>query len=62
MATAEVIRVIKTCSSVTNKVSDVVDISFIGDDGSRIVRTVSRKHGEMQVGQIVPTNITNMEG
>lgn len=61
MTTAKVIRVTKTRSSATNSVSDVVDISYVGDDGNQIVRTISRSHGEMQVGQIVPADITSMK-
>ena len=59
MKTATVIRVTKTASVVNRKVTDVVDVRIVAENGDETVRTIIREHGEMQVGQKVSPDIAS---
>ena len=59
MKTATVIRVTKTASVATREVTDVVDVRIVDENGNETVRTIIRKHGEMQVGQKVSPDIVS---
>ena len=59
MKTATVIRVTKTASVANRKVTDVVDVRIVAENGDQTVRTIIREHGEMRVGQKVSPDIVS---